>query len=164
MQRTPPTVILRPARDSVDRGAFAPRAIVLHHTGGTDSLSWLAGNPQGTSAHVLIHKGGIVYRMVPDERGANAVGFSNLGRFLAKTPRNPNLITLNIEIENLGDGKDPYTDDQYWSVGWQVAQWWNRYNPLPVLTHALIDTNGKTDPYTLDLARVLRCALAWYDG
>jgi hypothetical protein len=91
-------------------------AIVLHHTAGTDSLSYLTHNDAGVSTHVLIPKDGTLIRMVPDALAAHTVGFSTLGLYLAGTAHNPNLCTLNIEIENRGDGVDPYPEVQVAAV------------------------------------------------
>src|SRR5689334_17818266 len=80
-----PTIVEVAARDSCDREHLPVRKIVLHATvqkdpaiGGPGSLNWLKGNPEGTSIHVLIQKNGLCYHMVPDERGANHVGFSRM--------------------------------------------------------------------------------------
>lgn len=168
-----PTIPLVPPPISYQRSDHASarlgapiRAIVLHHTAGTGSLAHLTRNAQGVSTHVLIAKTGLLYRMVPDDLAAHTVGHSNLGRYTAAPgdAGNANQITLNIELENLGDGTDPYPDAQIAACGWQIAQWWRAYGVIPILTHALIDTQGKTDPRGLDLARVYRAALAWYDA
>lgn len=164
MDQAPPTVIMSPSRHSSPR-VGAIRCVVLHHTAGTNSLAYLTKNPQGVSAHVLIRKDGTVYRMVPDERAAHTVGRSNIGRYTVAPgdAGNANDITLNIELENLGVDADPYPPEQVSACAWQVAQWWKAHGDLPVLTHELIDTEGKTDPRGFDLVAMLRHALRWYD-
>lgn len=162
----PPVVIHHPADAAHHGGPWdGARAIVLHHTGGTNSLNWLSTTKgSGVSVHVLIAKDGTVYRIVPDGKNAWHVGKAAVGNYGRGGPAgSPNEICLGIEIENKGNGRDPYTDAQYWSVGWQITQWWNAHGDLPVLTHELIDTQGKRDPYALDTIRVFRCALAYYD-
>jgi N-acetylmuramoyl-L-alanine amidase len=141
------------------------KAIVLHHTGGTNSLAWLSTTPgSGVSVHVLIAKNGTVYRIVPDGKQAWHVGRSAVGNYSRLgSAGSPNECCLGIEIENRGNGSDPYTDAQYWSVGWVICQWWNAHGDLPVITHQLIDTQGKNDPYNFDVIRALRCAMAYYD-
>lgn len=165
-----PQIVQHPSKHQSSRNGAPIRAICLHHTAGTNSLQWLTQNPNQVSTHVLITKAGVIYRMVPDERAAHTVGRSNLGLYVAiakllypKKKGSANENTLSIEIENLGNGKDEYTAAQYNAVGWQIAQWWNTYNPLPVIPHSLIDTEGKNDPYALDFARIYREALAHYD-
>lgn len=158
---TPPPVITLPA-DSAHMGGVSwlgARAIVLHHTAGTDSRAWLSTTSQPpVSVHVLIAKDGTITRIVPDGTVAYHVGRSRLGA------NSPNQHCYGIELENLGTGRDPYPDAQIAACGWQIAQWWLAHGVLPILTHALIDTTGKTDPRGLDLARVYRAALAWYDA
>lgn len=163
--RLAPTVIAHPSKHWSDRKGARITAVVLHHTAGVNSLKWLTQNPSQVSTHVLIHKNGTVYRMVPDSLAANTVGHSNLGVFSKQDgdPDSANQPTLSIEIENLGTGQDEYTAAQYASVGWQIAQWWNTHGWLAVLPHSLIDTGGKRDPYNFDTIRALRCALEWYD-
>lgn len=161
-----PTVIAHPADARHHGGPWdGAQAIVLHHTGGANSLSWLSTSPNsGVSIHALIKKDGTIYRIVPDGQNAWHVGRSALGNYgRGGSKGSCNEICLGIEIENWGNGKDEYTAAQYNSIGWQICQWWNKYGDLPVVTHELIDTGGKRDPYAFDLIRALRCALEHYD-
>lgn len=162
----PPTQISHPSAHRSSRGGARPRCIVLHHTAGRDSLDYLTRNARGVSTHVLIPKDGRLIRMVPDGWAAHTVGASNVGRFTtaAGDAGSANQISLNIELEHLGDGRDAYTDAQYHACAWQIADWWRQHGALPVLTHALIDTHGKTDPYGLDLLDVLHRALHWREA
>jgi N-acetylmuramoyl-L-alanine amidase len=159
----PPTQAEQRSMHFSSRGNAKISCIVLHHTAGTDSLKWLINNPKGVSTHVLIPKDGRIIRMVPDVLAAHTVGFSNIGRYTTASgdAGNANQISLNIELENLGNGKDPYTDAQYHACAWQVAAWWQRHGALPVLTHALIDAYGKNDPRGFDLLDLLWRALLW---
>lgn len=161
-----PQVITHASDHWSDRAGLPIRAIVLHHTAGTNSLSYLTHNDRQASTHALITKAGVIYAMVPDSRAANAVGFSNLGRFTtaAGDAGNANQITYSIELENLGNGHDDYPDAQIDACGWDIARVWRTHGRVPILTHALIDTQGKLDPLGLDLVRVYRAAVAWYDG
>lgn len=161
-----PTVIQHPANTAHFGGVWdGAKAIVLHHTGGTNSLNWLSTTfGSGVSVHALINKAGTIYRIVPDSKNAWHVGRSAVGNYgRSGKAGSPNKCCLGIEIENLGNGVDPYTDEQYNSVGWQICQWWNAYGDLPVITHQLIDTEGKKDPFNFDVIRALRCALGHYD-
>lgn len=161
-----PTIINHPANGAHYGGVWTgARAICLHHTGGTNSLDWLStSHNSGVSVHALIRKDGLIYRIVPDGQTAWHVGRSAVGNFGRNGKAgSPNKCCLGIEIENLGNGSDEYTAAQYNSVGWQICQWWNAYGDLPVITHELIDTEGKRDPYAFDTIRALREALAHYD-
>lgn len=162
----PPRVIPYYA-DSAHRGGpwDKPRCIVLHHTGGTNSLQWLSRTPNsGVSIHVLAPKDGTLYRIVPDGVQAWHVGRSAVGNYgRSGSAGSPNECCLGIEIENMGNGRDPYPQVQLSAVGWQICQWWNAYGDLPVITHELIDTTGKVDPYGVSILDIVRYALAHYD-
>lgn len=162
----PPTQVEHRSTHVSSRGGARPRCIVLHHTAGTDSLGYLTRNARGVSTHVLIPKDGRIIRMVPDHLAANTIGRSNIGRYTtaAGDAGNANQISLNIELENRGDGRDPYTDAQYHACAWQVAAWWQQHGALCVLTHALIDTQGKNDPYGFDLLDLLARAVHWREA
>jgi N-acetyl-anhydromuramyl-L-alanine amidase AmpD len=58
---------------------------------------------------------------------------------------NANRLALGIELENLNDGKQGYTDAQYESSARQVLEWWSRFGYLPIVRHSDIDAR-KTDP------------------
>lgn len=134
-----------------NRRGIKPTIIVIHHTAGTNSLNYLTKNSAGVSTHALITKMGKIWRMVPDEIGANTVGYSAIGIYsriaiTLKGIRSCNLMSLNIELENLGNGNDPYPIQQVHACAWQVNEWRKKYGYLFVMSHAVIDTNGKTDP------------------
>lgn len=155
-----PRIIERRARDYGSRNGHTPAFIVLHHTGGTNSLSWLAGNPNGTSIHYLIERDGTTYHMVPDAYAANHVGFSryvlNGVVYDEHSPGpNCNVISLGIELENVGNGTQGYPPAQLLAAAWIIQQWWNIYGKIPVIRHADIDQHGKVDPINLAVDQVL---------
>lgn len=100
-----------------------PEAILLHHTGGTNSLNWLSRylgptvRPEEVSIHKLVPKRmpdgkpGL-YQIVPDLDRAWHAG--------ASVPSS-NDFSIGVEIENLGNGRDPYTLDQYETVAQIIA-------------------------------------------
>lgn len=159
-----PPVVNHPSKHSSSRAGASIGAIVLHHTAGTNSLAYLTENARGVSTGSLIDKPGTIYRMVPPHLAAHTVGFSNLGVYLSGSKRSPNLVTYNIELENLGDGSDPYPETQRDACGYEIAWIWHTYGVVPILTHEIIDTQGKNDPHGLDLVDIYRRALAWYDS
>lgn len=134
------------------RAGYQPLQILLHHTGGTNSLLWLTrtSNPR-VSAHRLISKSGINHKLVQDEDTAYCAGFGTIGPVDPDgsdpfgVPRNLNECTLNIEIENLGNGIDPYPWAQMMMVAWQIREWWGKYGFLPLLGHGHVDQR-KDDP------------------
>lgn len=107
-------------RPQGDEGKIA--AILRHHTGGRNSLQYLStyhANP--VSIHKLVPKrmpdgrpGH--YQIVPDSKRAWHAGESLWG---GRSDWND--FSIGIEIENLGDGIDPYTDEQYETVAQIVA-------------------------------------------
>lgn len=152
-QTAPLTIIDRPANARHTAGVRSVSSIwyiVLHSTvGGLESsLNWLTTNPNSNvSTHRLIDQNGDIYKVCDDLTIANHVGYSRIGN---KTP-NPN--ALGIEFVNTNTGRDPYDLDQLWSGAKQVAEWWGLYGFLPILTHAQIDTKGKSDPRGFPMAQ-----------
>jgi hypothetical protein len=145
---------------SQGRAGHAIVAIVAHATVGTDSRAYLSrggskadGSDRKVSIHALIQKpGDPIYRYVPDSIGANHAGF---GTMPAGFPQvNPNVCTLGFELENLQDGKDPYTDQQLLAMGWLINEWRRLHGALPILRHADIDPKRRSDPVGLSVAQI----------
>ena len=165
---TPPINYDYPARWQSSRDGAPIVAIIAHGTGGTDSRKYLQrggdlpdGSDKKVSIHVLIQKDGTIYRQVDDARTANHAGgvlvggvFSSVLTVAGQTYRGQqvNRHTLGFELENLQNGKDPYTDAQLWSMGWQIARWRARYGQLPLFRHATVDPTRRRDPYNLTVA------------
>lgn len=120
------------------------KLIVLHSTAGSlqSSLDWLTTNPNSVvSVHRLIAKSGDIYKIADDSRVCNHVGFSRIGN-----TTNLNPMSLGIELENANTGHDPYPHAQLRSCAAIVAEWMGLYGALPIVSHARIDTKGKSDP------------------
>ena len=160
-----PPVVNLPSAHSSSRGGASIAAIVIHATAGLDSRRWLTNNPNGVSAHVLIQRDGIVYRMVPDDRAAHHVGYSRLviaGRVIDRTTSpGPNAVTLGLELENLNDGLQPYPPAQLAALGWQLVEWARRYPQARLLFHRDVDTQGKSDPAGLAWPAVYAAMAPW---
>jgi hypothetical protein len=141
-------------------------AIVIHATAGTNSLGWLTSNPSGVSAHALITKSGLIYRMVPDDRAAHHCGYSRIvsGSALISrtTSPNPNQVTLGVEVENLNDGRDPYPEAQLAALGWLLVDWARKFPAARLVFHRNIDTQGKTDPAGLSWPAVYAAMAPWH--
>jgi hypothetical protein len=160
-----PTLSLHPSKHSSERNGAEILAVVDHATVGSDSLAYLTENSRKVSAHALITKQGHIYRMVPDDRAAHHVGSSQIRlrqRIYGSTttPTN-NQVTLGIELENWNNGKDPYPAIQIASLGWLHVDWLERYPDITFLKHRDIDTQGKSDPYTLSWARIHEFMAPW---
>lgn len=156
--QTPPIKKL-PYNWSTSRGAQAIVAIIAHGTVGRDSRAYLSrggdlpdGSDKQVSIHVLIQKDGTIYRYVPDSKGANHAGFGTMPAPWAKI--NPNRCTLGFELENLQDGRDPYTDAQLLSMGWQINSWRATFGALPILRHAQIDAARRKDTVGLSVNEI----------
>jgi N-acetyl-anhydromuramyl-L-alanine amidase AmpD len=156
----PPTIEQLPYNWWTDRAGQPIVAIIAHGTVGTDSRAYLSrggdapdGSDRKVSIHVLIQKpGSPIYRYVPDERGANHAGYGTMPAPWAHI--NPNKCTLGFELENLQDGKDPYTYDQLMAMGWQINQWRAKHGPLPIYRHADIDPTRRSDTVGLTVAQI----------
>lgn len=146
---TPPMPIVDKPADSKHRGAagrLKPELIVLHHTGGRDSLKWLTTDPRSdVSSHRLIDRMGRNMKLVEDSGIAHHIGNATMYPSRQGKASNGNLVALGIEIENLGDGKEQYTWLQYEAVAEQCCEWWGAYGYLPILAHGWVDV-GKDDP------------------
>jgi hypothetical protein len=158
----PPINFELKARDWTDREGEKVLKIVIHATAGTDSRTWLSGNPNGTSIHVLIMKNGLSYKMLHESRGANHVGYSRMvigdkvySRF---NQTNCNQVTLGIELENLNNGRDPYPEAQLRAAAWWVQEWLQEHNlsRADVIMHRDIDTQGKSDAAGISVMDILR--------
>ena len=109
------------------------------------------------SAHFVVGRDGRVVQMVPVERRAWHAGPSVLDGVPSL-----NDFSVGIEMVNLNDGKDPYTDAQIHAVAGILRFLRSRY-VIPdsrVVSHASIalPAGRKSDPLGFDFARV--CALA----
>lgn len=132
-------------------GNFNPIGVMQHHTAGVNSLNIItngrAGIP-GPLSQFLIEKNGIV-RLV-SQNGANHAGRGN-SSVLARTreklaplgdARTPGDIIGNahywgIEVENLGNGRDPYPDAQIQSLirlNWALCDIFG-YHPNQIIHH-----------------------------
>jgi N-acetylmuramoyl-L-alanine amidase len=112
------------------------------------------------SAHFVVGRDGRVVQMVPIERRAWHAGPSVLDGVPGL-----NDYSVGIEMVNLNDGKDPYTDAQVHAVAGILRFLRSRY-VIPdsrVVSHASIalPAGRKSDPLGFDFARV--CALAKTD-
>lgn len=99
-----PNYNARPAGTVID-------TIVLHHTAGTSLIStckWFAMTESQVSAHYTIGKDGTIVQHVSTYARAWHAGKSRdwQGR------EGMNDFTIGIEMDNVGDGKDPWTDAQ----------------------------------------------------
>ncbi len=149
---TPPLSIVDVPADDRHTGPSRPlsdiKYFILHATAGSlsSSLDWLTVNPNSSvSVHRLIDHDGTIYKLVSDEYIAYHVGRSRVGMTVDLNP-----YSLGIELVNTNSGYDPYQYHQVLSCAQQIAEWQGLYGELPILSHASVDTKGKTDPRGFD--------------
>src|SRR5262249_52760710 len=121
-----PMVIDMPSPSKNSRGKAKIDTIVIHHTGGKGSAEDVARYLQKpstkVSAHFIVGKDGIIVQGVPESERAWHAGKSEF-----KGRKDVNTFSIGIELCNLGDDKDPYTDRQYRSLGRLVAYLQDKY-------------------------------------
>lgn len=124
---------------------YPPVFIGLHATGGRNSRDWLTiAAKSEASAHFRVPKTGPVERLVKDTDAAWTNGPSTVNIRPGIHP-NPNWGALTIEVENMDDGKDPYTEHQVVGTALICVRWWALYGYLPIIKHWLVQLN-KHDP------------------
>lgn len=107
--------------------------IVLHHTAGStleSCVKWFRTEESQVSAHFTIGKDGSIVQHVSTFARAWHAGVSkdHLGR------ENLNHFSIGIEMVNLGDGKDPWTDEQIEVVAFLCAHLKRRFPTIRYLT------------------------------
>ncbi len=151
---TPPLHIIDHPADAAHKGSnrLGYELVVLHHTGGSNSLDWLSTTsaPKPVSCHRLIARDGTIYKIVPDHEVAFTQGPAVIGPTPANG-RDANEIGLSIEFENLGNGQD-WPEAQLRAGAAQVVEWWGAYGWIPVLYHKQVQSD-KSDPYGFPRAR-----------
>ncbi len=114
------TDIRSPNRGGGARGQmFAPYGIVLHHTVGEESgdLRTLTSPAAQVSSNDYITKQGVIYELVPFPGRAWHAGDSELHGV-----RDWNDHGWGIEIENWGNGRDPYPRAQIEAIVWRCRE------------------------------------------
>lgn len=150
---TAPVTIELPYTYWTARASAPVNAIVAHNTVGVDSRKYLSqGGPRSVSIHSLIQKDGILYRYVPDERGANHAGYGKMPA--GYPPLNPNRCTIGYELENASNGAgrvDEYTDAQLLTMGWEINRIRAKFGHLPIFRHADLDPTRRKDTVGLTI-------------
>ena len=123
--------------------------LIIHHTAGINSLEiWKWKTNIRASFHYLINKKGIIFYLLSDNLIAWHTWNSNIWPE-EKTIfwRNLNPISIWIELENKGDGIDPYTEEQKQSLKDLTIYLVKKYNieNENILWHKEITTR-KIDP------------------
>lgn len=107
---------------SVRKAGVRVDTVLIHHTatnGEYAARDWLCRQGSGVSAHYLISRGGVIWRLVPEDRKAWHAGN---GRLPWETcpEYDFNHRSIGIEVVNPGDGVTPFTEAQYRALEWLV--------------------------------------------
>jgi N-acetyl-anhydromuramyl-L-alanine amidase AmpD len=140
-----------------NRSGNAPvSCIVLHATvepTTEGTIKIFLDTARQVSAHFVVGKDGRIVQMVPLEKRAWHAGVS-----VFDGVKRVNDYSIGIEIVNLNDGKDPYTDAQYRAVA-DIIRFVRMHYTVPdarIVSHAQIalPPGRKSDPLGLDFDRV----------
>ncbi len=142
---------LRPSGSTID-------TIVIHATAGSTlagTTKWFQAPESKVSAHFTIGKDGSIVQNVSTFNRAWHAGVSKD----ANGRENLNHTSVGIEIVNLNDGKDPYTEAQYRVLDNLLAVLLRRFPEVKsFVSHEYIaEPKGrKNDPKGLDWGRIKR--------
>jgi N-acetyl-anhydromuramyl-L-alanine amidase AmpD len=89
--------------------------LIIHSTGGTakSAISWMTNPEAKVSAHYLIDKSGTVYQLADEKDITWHAGKSQWGADVGL-----NHISVGVELENLNDGADTYSNEQICTAVW----------------------------------------------
>ncbi len=126
-----------------------PTGIILHHTAGKESgdIPTLTRPGTGVSSNDYINKQGVIYELVPHPRRAWHAGTrdaSQAGRYYY----DGNTYYIGVEIENYGNGSDPYPKAQVDAVIWRcrrLKEKFGLYHPSQIFRHRDFAPSRKTD-------------------
>lgn len=154
-----PPYIDRPSPNFRSTPGRRPTCVVIHATAAPaagGSLSWLCSPASKASAHYLIDRYGLVYRLVHEEDIAWHAGVSFWdGR------SSVNEFSVGIELDNENDGITPYPELQRAACAQLTKAICAEYGITPqnVVSHAEIAPGRKNDPLGFDMA-AFRAGLA----
>lgn len=130
--------------------------IVLHATAG-DTLEgcvkWFLNPESKVSAHYNVGRKGGIVQMVSSFNRAWHAGVSKV----ADGRERVNNFSIGIEIVNLNDGKDPYSEEQYQAVDNLIGMLIRRFPTIKqIVSHEYIAVpkGRKSDPKGYDWSRV----------
>lgn len=168
------------SRDKATGKTFGPvRMVLIHHTAGRDSLAFIrrgSTSLPGPLAHTYLPKSGravMVSRGRANHAGPMAVNaYASFRDEKASHPKpskasgtvDGNDVAYGIEIENLGNGSDPYPAAQYdAAVRWAAAICRHHgWTAQSVAGHKETSVEGKIDP-SFDMDRFRRDVQARLD-
>lgn len=139
--------------------------IVLHHTAGKaleGTVKWFWMPESQVSAHFTIGRDGSIVQHVSTYKRAWHAGQSidAFGR------NNVNHFSVGIEIDNIGDGTEPYPEEQLQAVEHVVSVLMRRHSIRQITSHEYIaEPQGrKNDPIKFPWTRMKRFKVPLYYG
>lgn len=132
------TVIIHSSYDALGNDPYSVSGIIAEY------------KQYNVSAHYLVARDGIVYRLVADQNIAWHAGVAEMpdGR------TNVNSFSIGVEMINTQDGK--YTDEQYSAVNSLIASLRKKYEIKNILGHNEVAPGRKTDPWGMSWNKVNR--------
>lgn len=139
--------------------------IVLHHTASKSlegTVRWFRNTKSQVSAHFTIDKDGSIVQHVSTYHRAWHAGQS----LDAQGRTGLNGFSVGIEIENLGNGQDPYTEPQLVAVERIVSVLMRRFPIKQIVSHEFIAVpkGRKNDPRDFPWDRMKRFNVPLYYG
>jgi N-acetylmuramoyl-L-alanine amidase len=136
-------IVVHPSPNHSDRGGVEIDTIMLHSTGGAlrGSLEWLCNPNSKVSAHYLLSKDGVIYKLVPITRAAWHAG-------RCRVP-NANRRSIGIEMEQLPG--DSWTDAQREVLTRLVRVLRHAVPTIKYLVGHREWNSKKIDPYNVDM-------------
>lgn len=124
--------------------------IILHATVGSDASAeaWMCNPKAQASAHLHIRRDGTAVRLVQDNQRAWHAGISNYNGIT-----DVNSCSIGIEIGNMNDGKEKYTEAQYLKVA-KIIKHYRKQGEVDVKSHYDIAPGRKNDPYKFDYCKL----------
>jgi len=130
------TIIIHSSYDAIGNDPYSVNGIINEY------------RTYGVSAHYLIDRDGIIYRLVEEKNIAFHAGASRLpdGR------TNVNEISIGVELINTKDGN--FTQEQYASLQSLIGSVKERHEIKYILGHNQIAPGRKDDPWNFDWGKV----------
>jgi len=146
-----PPAIPHPSPNFKSAPGRRPTCVVIHATATeelTSPLTWLCAPKSKVSAHYLIDKNGMVYKLVHEEDVAWHAGVS-----FWQGRSGVNAFSIGIELVNRNDGVDPYPEPQQAACAQLTRAICAEYGIAPhdVIGHRDVAPGRKNDPLGLDL-------------
>ncbi|KKQ53482.1 MAG: N-acetylmuramyl-L-alanine amidase, negative regulator of AmpC, AmpD [Parcubacteria group bacterium GW2011_GWD2_38_11] len=130
------TIIVHSSYDALGNDPYSVSGIIAEY------------KQYNVSAHYLIARDGVIYRLVKDENIAWHAGVSKV----PDERTNVNDFSIGIEMINTEDGK--YSDEQYNSLNSLIGTLQKKYKIKYILGHNEIAPGRKTDPWNIEWGKV----------